>query len=296
MLKFNINKISPREIRSLLREPNNREDGVLVGAAFAKNLIGGDYFVPLARRLRTYFGTEAGLKYTKNSLIKSTKPRRYRESFALKSILPDPVYDPMKLSTINSGTKLGQGIPISMFANAPGSKSTLNHLTQTERKEIAKHLYCQVPLIQGFRNQARFSNHSLFISDGLVKPQDTETLTSGDIRELQTKGRAVVYEVLDNKGKNDAYATFQLANYWKDNHLFQGLILHFDSMEPLGEDGSRRHDKLEFLDPEREYHAEIIVVMPNVDYYYRGNFERRLRTDINFRPFIKGGLGYFQYK
>jgi len=140
MLKFNINKLSPREVRSLLREPNNREDGVLVGAAFAKNLIGGDYFVPLARRLRTYFGSKAGAKYSKDSFIKSKKPRRYKENLGLKAILPDPVYDPLKLPTINSGTKLGQGIPLSMFANAPGSKGTLNHLSQADRKEIAKNL------------------------------------------------------------------------------------------------------------------------------------------------------------
>ena len=297
MLKFNINKLSPREVRSFLRDPNNREDGVLVGAAFAKNLIGGDYFIPLAKRLRTYFGSMAGTKYSKDSLIKSRKPRRYKENFALKAILPDPVYDPLKLPTINAGTKLGQGIPLSMFSNASGSKGTLNHLSQTERKEVAKNLYCQVPLIQGFRSQARFRNHSIFISDGLVKKQDSETLVSGDIRDLQTKGRAVVYEVLDNKGKNDPVATFELANYWKDNHLFQGLVLHFDSMDPLPEDPyANRHDNIEFLDPTREYHAEIIVVMPSVDYYYRGNFERRVRTDINFRTLIKDGLGHFQYK
>ena len=97
--------------------------------------------------------------------------------------------------------------------------------------------------------------NSLIVTEGLVKKQSDETLVSGDIRDLQTQGRAVVYEVLNNKGQNDPYATFELANYWKDNNLFQGLILHYDTLEP---------SSTATVQDEKVYHAEIIVVMPTV--------------------------------
>ena len=53
MVNVNFNKLTTRQVRALLRDPNNREDGTLVGAAVAKNLIGPDYFVSVAKRLRT---------------------------------------------------------------------------------------------------------------------------------------------------------------------------------------------------------------------------------------------------
>ena len=93
------------------------------------------------------------------------------------------------------------------------------------------------------------------------------------------------------KVQNDAYATIELANYWKDNNLFQGMILHYDTLDP-----SPNNADVGTLQPDKVYHAEIIVVMPSVNDYYEGRFDRSVRTDINFRAAIYGGLGYFQYK
>lgn len=287
MIKLNVNTVTTRQIRSFLRDPNNREDGTLIGTALAKNLIGGDYFVPIAKKLRTYFGGRSKVKYSKNSLINSFAVRRYKENIGLSHIVPSPIYDPMKLDKINGGTKLGGGIPLSLFVSSPGTRATVNHLNISERKTIAKQFYCHVPLIEGFRNNKSFGQNSLIVTEGLVKKQSDETLVSGDIRDLQTQGRAVVYEVLNNKGQNDPYATFELANYWKDNNLFQGLILHYDTLEP---------SSTATVQDEKVYHAEIIVVMPTVNDYYEGKFQRIVRTDINFRTAINGGLGYFQYK
>lgn len=291
MVNVNFNKLTTRQVRALLRDPNNREDGTLVGAAVAKNLIGPDYFVSVAKRLRTYFGNNPKVKYSRKSLVNSTLIKRYKENLGTAKILPSPIFDPMKLDKINGTTKLGGGIPLSLFVSSPGTRATINHLNASERKIIAKRFYCHVPLIEGFRNNSKFKRNSLIVTEGLVKKQSDETLVTGDIRDLQTQGRAVVYEVLNSKGQNDAYATFELANYWKDNNLFQGMILHYDTLDP-----SPNNADVGTLQPDKVYHAEIIVVMPTVNDYYEGKFQRIVRTDINFRTAINGGLGYFQYK
>lgn len=296
MVEFNINTITTREARAKLRDPNNRADGAFVGSCFANDIISADYFVPSPKRVRTYFNDKANKKQSSDSFVNSTLIRRYQEEFRPRKILPDPLYDTEKLREINAGTKLGKGIPISMFANAPGTRATLNHLSQSDRKVIAQRLYCQVPLIEGFKANKKFDQHSLIVTEGLVKDTGTESLVKGDIRELATHGRAVVYEVLNSKGQNDPWKTFELANYWKDNHMFQGLILHFDTIDPKPETAVSSSEEREYFYEDRQYHAEIIVVMPKVDFYYRGNFERTVRTDINFRTFIENGLGFFQYK
>ena len=79
MVNVNFNKLTTRQVRALLRDPNNREDGTLVGAAVAKNLIGPDYFVSVAKRLRTYFGNNPKVKYSRKSLVNSTLIKRYKE-------------------------------------------------------------------------------------------------------------------------------------------------------------------------------------------------------------------------
>ena len=288
MVQFNLNSISTREVRSLLRDPNNRGDGALLGSCTAKGIIAADYFVPVPKRIRTYYDMESSKKYALDSFTGSINPKKYKEEYSPKKILPDPIYDPYKLSEIDMGTKLAKGLTMSSFANTPGSKPTLNHLSFSERKTIAQRLYAHVPLILGFNNNKKFRDFSLSITESLVKPTAGENLVSGDIRHLQTQGRVVVYEVLDRKGFPNPWKTFELANYWKDNHLFQGLILHFDGLNPNAGGAP--------LDENKDYNAEIIVVMPKVDKLYRGNFERKVRTDINFRTYIKDGLGFFQYK
>lgn len=288
MVDFNLNTITTRQVRSLLRDPNNRADGALVGSCTAKGIIAADYFVPLPKRIRTYYDMESSKKYAFGRFVGAPRVRKYKEEFLPKKILPDPRYDPIKFDDVGMGSTLGSGITVGMFANTPGNSPTLNHLSQGERKLIAQRFYCHVPMILGFRNNEKFKNHSLSITDGLAKAGTGENLVTGDIRDLQTQGRAVVYEVIDPKGKPNPWKTFELAQYWKDNHVFQGLILHFDGLNPNpGGDP---------VNENKDYNAEIIVVMPKVDDMYRGKFQRKVRTDINFRTFIKDGLGFFQYK
>jgi len=303
MVELNVLDLSPREIRSLMRNPNNRVNGALIGTAYVADKIGLDYFIPIPKKYRTYYGSTAGAKYSKDSLIKSQSVRRYRENLGTQRILPDPLFDPVKLDKVSVGSKLGKGIPLAIFTNGHGAKTTMNHLGQGKRRDIAKQFYCHVPLIQGFRNNKRFDKHSLVISEGLIKPFSGEVMLEGSVRDLQSKGRAVVYEVLDANGRVDPYKTFELANYWKDNHLFQNMILHYDTLEPTR--AIVKHGSFEkSVDPgdpglieiRKPYHTEITVIMPIVDSFYRGDFKREVQTDFNFNLYVTDGLMHFSYK
>jgi hypothetical protein len=303
MVELNVLDLSPREIRSLLRNPNNRINDTLVGTAYVADKIGLDYFIPVPRKHRTYYGISAGAKYSKDSLIQSPAVRRYRENLGNQRILPDPIFDPVKFDSVSVSSKLGRGIPLSIFTNGDGAKTTLNHLKQGERKEIAKQFYCHVPLIQGFRSNKKFDKHSLTIAEGLIKPFADEEIVEGSVRDLQSKGRAVVYEILDSRGRVDPYKTFEVANYWKDNHLFQNMILHYDTLEPTR--NIIRHGSFEHTvdpgDPQlieifKPYHAEIVVIMPIVDTFYKGDFKRQVQTDFNFNSYVTDGLMHFSYK
>ncbi len=303
MPDINVLDLSPREVRSLLRNPNNRASGTLVGTAYVADKIGADYFIPIPKKIRTYFDENPSAKYSKDSLIKSLNVRRYRENLGLQRILPDPIYDPVKAGDVKVGTKLSKGITMAMFTNGVGAKTTLNHLSKGERRNMAKQFYCHVPLIEGFRNNKRFDNHSLIISEGLIKKVANENIIEDSVRDLQQKGRAVVYEVLDSKGRIDPVKTFELANYWKDNHLFQAMILHYDTLNPTR--NIIRHGSWEktvepgdpqILQVDKPYHAEIVMIMPAVDHYYRGNFRKRIQTDFNFNVYLPNGLVHFSYK
>ena len=89
MVNVNFNKLTTRQVRALLRDPNNREDGTLVGAAVAKNLIGPDYFVSVAKRLRTYFGNNPALKNNWRVLA-TIRDGNGKEFVALSEYLKSP--------------------------------------------------------------------------------------------------------------------------------------------------------------------------------------------------------------
>lgn len=302
MAEISVLDLSSREVRSLMRNPNNRENNAFIGTVYAAEKISNEYFVPIPKKFRTYRGKESTIKYSQSTLSNSKALRRYKENSANIRILPDPLYDPVKIDRIHAGSKLGKGIPLSMFINGPGARTTLNHLTKGERREIAKQFYCHVPLIEGFRNNKRFDRHSLTITEGLVQPFSGEVILPFSVRYLQTKGRAVVYEVLNADGKVDPYKTFELASYWKDNHVFQSMILHYDTLNPTREiikHGSwedRTNPPTQPFENEKPYHAEIVMIMPEVDPYYQGDFQKSVQTDFNFNLYVSDGLMHFSYK
>lgn len=263
--------ISVAEVRRLLRDPANRKDDLFVGTALAKKVLNFRFMQSTPTACKRIVSSAPTGKYGTNRYGNIIIPKlRYKDNFQYDRIVPESQYNPVTFTEISNGTKLGDGITLSAFTNKYLKfKSSL-----VDRKNVAKHLYPQTLLMNGVKNNAgRFDKISLNVAEGLFTPETGYTITSGNVLDLQTQGRAVVYSVTNLHGENDPAATFNVAQYWKDTMLFDELILTYDT-----------------VDPSVTYTAQIIVTMPEMDDKYKGNFRRIVRTEFNYNSALQNGL------
>jgi len=190
----------------------------------------------------------------------------YKPNPGIKKIVPDPVYNPNNAPFISSGTKLAKGISIGKFLGGVGEKTNMNHITDdAERLQIARQLYLQAMAMNTVNTDlGQFSEKRLIVVEGLYKKGLEENLVSGGLNDLATKGRVVVYQLINRAGIPDHMAMFDLAVYWKDSLLYEKIILDYDRYN---------------VDGSLECH--VILQMPEVDSTYKGNFSKQLETLYN---------------
>lgn len=261
--------ITTTQIRQLLRDPANRTDRLLIGLALAKGVLSPRYAQSTPSACLQIEGELPVGKYGTGKLGAKDRPKlRYREDLKFNRVVPEAQYNPLTGKEIQNGMKLGKGLTLSRFA-----KGNLHRLNDVQKREFAKYAYLHSLLINSFRSMSdRFSKYSLEIEEGLFWPETNQNVTPGSHLDLARNGRLMVYEVRSKDG-SDLSATFNVAKYLKDNALFQELILSYDS-----------------LDPNQDCTGQIIVIMPEVDDYYRGEFTRKVCTHYNFRSALRKGL------
>ena len=86
----------------------------------------------------------------------------------------------------------------------------------------------------------------------------------GKILDLRNKGRAIVFELRNQKGQIDLEKTFDLALAWVEVGYFDNLILDYDSYDPSG-----------------ELNAQIIIAIPEITNFTNIKFERQVQTLYN---------------
>tara|TARA_B110000208_G_C11794148_1_gene438844 strand:- start:1515 stop:2273 length:759 start_codon:yes stop_codon:yes gene_type:complete len=91
-----------------------------------------------------------------------------------------------------------------------------------------------------------------------------ERPTAGSINDLRRTGRAVVYQLVDKKGKSDPQMSFDLAVYLKDYCSYDKLTLDYDTFDPSG-----------------DLTCSIILEMPKVPTTYDLSFKFDLETTYN---------------
>lgn len=183
-----------------------------------------------------------------------------------KTIVPDPVYNPNNAARIYSGTKLARGVTIGKFLGGAGEVTTLNHITSaTDRLQLARQLYLQAYAMNTINeNEGKFRDHRLIVVEGLYIKGANETLVSGGLNDLATKGQVVVYQLLDMNGRPDHAKMFDMAVYWKDSLLYDKLILDYDTFNP---DGSLE--------------CHVILQMPVIGADFTAKFSKDLETRYN---------------
>lgn len=180
--------------------------------------------------------------------------------------LPNSTYDPNNLEEINSKTKLARGITIGKFLGGYGDRHTLDHIQDLPtRKQIARNLYLHAQaMLFVDNNRGEFEDYRLIVAEGFYKPGPEEVLAADSINYLMTRGRAVVYELVNDRGVPQPEKTFDLCAEMKDFVQFEKLILDYDTYNP---DGS--------------LNAQIILIMPSVPVTWEVTFNKNLETRFN---------------
>lgn len=179
---------------------------------------------------------------------------------------PDPYYNPDFQDEITAKTKLGPGISLSKFLGGYGDAVTLDHIaTDEEKRRLSRQFYLQADAMRTItRDNGEFANFRLAVAEGLYRPGETEDLDVDSVNYLMKDGRAVVYELINQKGVIAIEKTFDLAVYWKDNLNFDKMILDYDTYNI---DGS--------------LNAQIILIMPKIVSPWTVTYRNIIETRFN---------------
>ena len=181
----------------------------------------------------------------------------------------DAKYNPLHQDFITSKTKLAPGITMATFLGGVGDPVTLTHLLEERDKFLlAKQYVLQahaMKTINDAGSNSEFKDYRLQVVEGLYRPAEGEDLDVSDgINFLMSRGRAVVYELIGLDGKIDLTQTFNLAVYWKDNLLYEKLILDYDN-----------------YNPDNTLNAQIILVMPEIVPPWSVTYKNEIETRYN---------------
>ena len=258
----------------------------------------GDYEVKRTGQESPYDGPRFGKTLLGNPVERASKVVTPTNRGATsRTIVVDPVYNVDKYDTpIISSTKLSRSSTMSKFLGAPGSRSSLEMIPLFEdRLNLARQYYLHAWLMDGVAQSREFQNYRLQVLEGYYHPAKgvrEEGQTAKDywrepfkkddgtsaqpsivkggyeINELKHNGRAVVYRVLNSRGKVDYGAGFEMALYIRDVFFYDQLSLDYDMTRP------------DFV-----MGQQLIVVMPEVDPSYKVNFEMKTCTYFNRQMF-----------
>ena len=248
--------LTTKEIRTKLKDPANNTNREFINTLYAENRISKEYLKKIPPEIgRSYDGNinyipfrGEGSQIADSVLIKGSPQ--------IQPILPDSRFNPMALDpkkgvfAINLKTLLGTGIPLSTFCIG----TTLGHLaTLEERQTLARHLLLQAEVIKYKKLSDQFKDYQLVVAEGVYKKGASETLTPGSVPFLAQTGRAIVYEMYDERNISSSEVLFNFATRLAENLFgYDKIIIDYDQLDPDG----------------ATLNAQIIVIMPQVDEDY----------------------------
>lgn len=259
--------LTQKEIRTKLKDPANNTNREFINTLYAENRISKEYLKKIPPEIgRSYDGNinyipfrGEGSQIADSVLIKGSPQ--------IQPILPDSRFNPMALDlkilkhgkhfsrqtevfAINLKTLLGTGIPLSTFCIG----TTLGHLaTIEERQGLARQLLLQAEVIKYKKLSDQFKDYQLVVAEGVYKKGASETLTPGSVPFLAQTGRAIVYEMYDERNISSSEVLFNFATRLAENLFgYDKIIIDYDQLDPDGV----------------TLNAQIIVIMPEVDKDY----------------------------
>lgn len=265
--------LTTRQVRSKLRDPNALNNEKFTNACQAEGILSAFF------TRQSILTTDRIVSGKKSLRIPSTiigNPEKPTERFKGSQItvktteaLPEPNFNPVFQDEITSRTRLAPGITMATFLGGSGDPVTLTHiLDDNVRLKLAKQytLHARVlRAVNSYNAVKEFKDFRLQVVEGLYRAEEGEELDVSDgLNYLMSRGRAVVYELINMKGEIAIEKTFDLAVYLKDTLNFEKLILDYDNYNP---DGS--------------LNAQIIVIMPEITPPWTVTYKNEVETRYN---------------
>lgn len=279
-------KLTTREVRSKLRDPNTATNSQFIGRMQSEGVLSANF----ADRKPT--GFTIGRIANTDGTARRYKPERVYDGYdptqklkvtnntnKVVTITPDQLYNPelqlVDQGVIDARTQLAPSVRLGTFLGGHGEVVTMNHITdETERVRIAKNLYLHAKFMKSAQAFLDKNNrHNINVVEGFYKPGPNETLVIDSLNDQMSKGRAVVYEVIDRNGQVSLRETFRLAEYVKDFYQFEKMVLDYDT-----------------YDPSEALNVQIILVMPEVSPQWTVSFDNKIETRYNNHVQTNGEL------
>ena len=269
-----------------------------IGALYKAGAPGPGYKFGRTGKESPYHGPRFGKTLLGNPVERASKAVSPTNRGATgRQLVVDPVYNVDRYDDmIVSSTKLSRSTTVSKFLGAPGSRSSLEMIPlKQDRQNLARQWYLHAWLMDGVASSREFQNYRLQVVEGYYHPakgireegqtakdfwrepfkkedgtsaQPSTVLGSYEINELKHNGRAVVYRVLNSRGKIDYGAGFEMALYIRDVFFYDQLSLDYDLNRP-----------------DNVLSQQLIVVMPDVSdnkaFQSKVNFEMGTSTYFN---------------
>ena len=276
-----VRDFTTEEVRSKLREKSIRSMSKFTAYQVSKGKLNSSYAQtspgsfgrirtttnPQPQRPVNPIGEIKGL--TRVQTFKTTRGKtRY-------DIIPPSEYLRNMDGIITPNTKINYGTSISKFI---GANDTGDFTKAENKNQIAKNLFIHSELMKTVSSSGphptAFENYRLEVVEGFYAKElygigtpgglETEIFDPDGILDLRTKGRAVVYQLVDLNGNIDGEATYDLAAAWAEVGYFDRLTLDYDIYNP---DGS--------------LFVQLIVETPNITKFSNIPFSKKIRTMFN---------------
>jgi len=266
--------LTTRQVRSKLRDPNNINNETFTGACIAEGILSPFFSREAILTVDRIVSNEKSLRIPSTIMGNPANPmERFigtPNSVNKTDALPDAKFNPVfQEGSISSRTRLAEGITMATFLGGVGDPVTLTHiLDDGERLNLAKQYTLHTRILKAVNSHKavrEFKDFRLQVVEGLYRPEIGEDLDVSDgINYLMSRGRAVVYELINEKGEIAIEKTFDLAVYFKDNIQFEKMILDYDN-----------------YNPDDSLNAQIIIIMPEITPPWEVIYTNKIETRYN---------------
>ena len=211
--------LTTEQVRSKLRDPNNLNNEVFISNSIAEGVLSPHFSRQVIASTGRLVGGEKSPRIGTTTIGKAKNPSK-RYIIGDKTTVPtdffvDAKYNPVFQEEITSRTKLAPGITMAKFLGGTGDPVTLTHILDDDvRLRLACHYVLHAHAMKTINNHTatkEFKDYRLQVVEGLYRPESGEVLDVSDgINYLMSRGRAVVYELIDFSGEVAIEKTFDL--------------------------------------------------------------------------------------